>query len=276
MVLIVSIIVIFLIALVFAYKVSGTVSSYLRNIFSIDKRQNDPILTMDERAKAQKIFFRTVFSLLGYIAKSDGRVNEGEIKLTKIYMEKMDLSSDQKNQAVDFFKEGADSEFQLKKILHSFKPLAEKNSTMTEILLVYLINLARADGLLVKSELDILHEVAEELKFTNIAFNHLLRMISSQNTFSNYRQNAEAEATQDQKSKGYQNDYLTVAYDALGISAQASNAEIKDAYRNLINQYHPDKLVGQGLPDFMIKAAAEHVKRIQVAYDYIKKFRNGL
>jgi DnaJ like chaperone protein len=41
-----------------------------------------------------------------------------------------------------------------------------------------------------------------------------------------------------------------------------------------MSQYHPDKLMGQGVPEDMIKMATEQAKEIQVAYDTIKKNRN--
>ena len=40
-----------------------------------------------------------------------------------------------------------------------------------------------------------------------------------------------------------------------------------------MSQYHPDKLIGQGLPEDMIKVATEQAKEVQVAYDLIKKHR---
>ena len=41
-----------------------------------------------------------------------------------------------------------------------------------------------------------------------------------------------------------------------------------------MSQYHPDKLIGQGLPEDMITMATEQSKEIQLAYDLIKKSRN--
>jgi DnaJ like chaperone protein len=41
-----------------------------------------------------------------------------------------------------------------------------------------------------------------------------------------------------------------------------------------MSQYHPDKLMGQGMPEDMIRMATEQAKDIQLAYDLIKKQRN--
>ena len=49
-----------------------------------------------------------------------------------------------------------------------------------------------------------------------------------------------------------------------------TDQEIKRAYRKLMSQHHPDKLIGQGLPEDMIAVATEKAKEIQIAYDLIK------
>ena len=58
------------------------------------------------------------------------------------------------------------------------------------------------------------------------------------------------------------------------MTADQSDQEIKRAYRKLMSQYHPDKLIGQGVPEDMVKVATEQAKEIQVAYDLIKKHRD--
>jgi len=66
---------------------------------------------------------------------------------------------------------------------------------------------------------------------------------------------------------------LNDAYTALGLSADASVAETKRAYRRLISQNHPDKLAAKGLPDGMRKIAEERAREINVAYELIKGAR---
>ncbi|MCH9749814.1 MAG: DnaJ domain-containing protein, partial [Proteobacteria bacterium] len=50
--------------------------------------------------------------------------------------------------------------------------------------------------------------------------------------------------------------------------------EIKRAYRRLLAQHHPDKLVAKGLPEEMMIIAKEKTQEIISAYELIKKQRN--
>ena len=66
---------------------------------------------------------------------------------------------------------------------------------------------------------------------------------------------------------------LDQAYAQLGLTRKASDAEIKKAYRKLVSQYHPDKLVSRGLPEEMMEMAKTRVRDINTAYDRIKQAR---
>ena len=59
-------------------------------------------------------------------------------------------------------------------------------------------------------------------------------------------------------------------YEVLGVSKGVEQTEIKKAYRRLMSQHHPDKLVAKGLPDEMIALATEKTQEIRKAYDLIK------
>ncbi|MCU7807651.1 MAG: DnaJ domain-containing protein, partial [Candidatus Thiodiazotropha sp. (ex Semelilucina semeliformis)] len=66
---------------------------------------------------------------------------------------------------------------------------------------------------------------------------------------------------------------LEDAYDILNVSANATDKEVKRAYRRLISQHHPDKLVSKGLPEEMMKMAAKKTDEIKKAYERVKEAR---
>lgn len=60
-------------------------------------------------------------------------------------------------------------------------------------------------------------------------------------------------------------------YEVLGVSRNASDSEIKTAYRDLVKKYHPDNYANNPLADL----ASEKMKEINEAYDAITKGRSG-
>ena len=66
---------------------------------------------------------------------------------------------------------------------------------------------------------------------------------------------------------------LEAAYGVLGVTPQATNDEVKKAYRRLMSQHHPDKLVARGLPQSMIGVAEQKTHEVRMAYERIKEQR---
>jgi DnaJ like chaperone protein len=223
-----------------------------------------------------KLFLKTVFTLLGYVAKCDGAVNAQEIELTENFMTKMDLDSNHKREAIRLFKMGAEPKFNVQNTINNFKSLSQKSPSLTQTLLGYLINLARADGLLVNKEVDAMQKVALGLGYSTATFNDLLKMGARKNSEENTVNHKESN-NRPQQNRTYihrtENRSLAAAYKIIEVRQSASNTEITKAYRKLANQYHPDKLIGKSLQTNRIIASAENFKSIQAAYDEIKKSR---
>ena len=226
----------------------------------------------EQKRRNEEAFFNAVFPVLGMIAKADGRVSEEEIASTETLMDKMQLSSELRQEAIKLFKSGTSESFQFEETVNAFLNVCGRFGDVKQIYLVYLISLAYADGELHQKEEDILRSVAKSLGYSSFAFNHLLGMVNAQMRFQqHYHQGSSAGAGGSATSA----DQLALAYKALGVNASDNDAQIKKAYRKLMSENHPDKLAGQGVPEDAIKIATERSQEIQTAYDLIKKSRKA-
>lgn len=214
------------------------------------------------RVKMQQNFFQSAFTLLGYIAKADGRVSEAEVNHTETLIAHMGLDADGRRRAIEFFKQGVGASFHPEPVVSEFLTLAGRHPQLKQTLLLFLISLAYADGSLDSAERNALDRIGRLLGFSEAQIAHMMRMAQAQDQFH-----------ERQTASGGISD-INVAYDALGVSASATDAEVKRAYRKLMSENHPDKLMARGVPDSMVKLATEKSQEIQAAYEVIKKTRS--
>ena len=120
---------------------------------------------------------------------------------------------------------------------------------MREELLGALFHIALADGHLHQAELAYLRGVAEIFGFDERDFERI------------HASHTGAPEASD-------------PYEILGVSRDASESDIKSAYRKLIRENHPDRLIAQGMPEEMIEIANEKMAAINEAYDRILTLRN--
>lgn len=207
----------------------------------------------------QTVFLETVFILMGKLAKADGRISEDEISYVEQFMQKLGMSAEHRQQAIVLFKQGATLNYDTEPNIRQFMAVCGHTHSLKQMLLVYLIVMAVSDGRIDAAEERLLNEIAQQLGYGQAAFQHMLEMVLNQTHFAG-GQASSATALDD-------------AYKALGVSKESSDQEVKRAYRKLISQYHPDKLIGQGLPEDMIAVATEQAKEVQLAYDLIMRSR---
>ena len=66
-----------------------------------------------DNERTQAAFFTATFSVMGYIAKADGRVSEHEIQAARSLMRQMQLNDAQQTAAIDLFQKGKEADFPL-------------------------------------------------------------------------------------------------------------------------------------------------------------------
>ncbi|MCE2595184.1 co-chaperone DjlA [Motilimonas cestriensis] len=214
--------------------------------------------------RQQQLFFHATFSVMGHIAKSKGRVTAAEIGVASLLMDRLNLDATHKQAAQEAFRQGKESEFPLEETLKTFVASCRGRKNVLQMFLEIQLQAAFADGELHPNEKDVLDKVADILGFSQAELARLISMLEAELKF--HRQGRGS-------SKEQRAQQLTDAYQILGVTEQDSFAVVKKAYRKLMSQHHPDKLVAKGLPPEMMEVAKEKAQDIQKAYELIKQVK---
>ncbi|OUU00892.1 MAG: molecular chaperone DjlA [Bacteroidetes bacterium MED-G17] len=188
-------------------------------------------------------FTQILLILSAAIMKADGRILKKELTYVKdFFVANFGIAKTQKDM------------LRLREILKNenlqVSALCQQVSRFMQIsariqLLHYLFGVAKADGHISQSELDLLKDIANYLNINPSEFNSIGAMFKTESIES--------------------------AYQVLEIDSSASVEEIKKAYRKMARKYHPDLVANLG-PEHS-KAAEEKFKKVQAAYERISKER---
>ncbi|MBT9432417.1 co-chaperone DjlA [Candidatus Sodalis endolongispinus] len=216
----------------------------------------------------QNVFFRTTFQVMGHLTKSKGRVTEADIVNANRLMTRMQLNDALKSAAQEAFREGKDSDFPLRSRLREFRQVCFGRFDLIRMFLEIQIQAAFADGSLHPNERQVLYVIAEELGISRGQFDQFLSMMEGGAQFGGQQESYQGGYRQPGRSQG---PTLEDACKVLGVSPQDEGTTIKRAYRKLMSEHHPDKLVAKGLPPEMMEMAKQKTQAIQQAYDLLKR-----
>lgn len=221
-----------------------------------------------DAAVSQQAFFTATFSVMGHVAKADGVVSQDEIHAANAVMAHMNLDPAQRLAAIQLFNQGKEPGFDLDGALRNLRSACHGRRDLLGMFLQIQVHAALADGgSMHPAEHELLERICAALGISSYELNQYEQFVRAQQRFRG------AGAGSGGGMREPRQDNLAAAYQTLGVAATTTEAEIKTAYRRLMKENHPDKLVARGLPENMIKLAQEKVQQINVAYDAIKQAR---
>jgi len=214
------------------------------------------------RERTQMAFFTATFSVMGHLAKADGRVTPDELRIATAVMDRMVLTPAHRHAAKELFTKGKQPDFPLDAVLDQFLQECRHDANLVRIFIEIQLHAAYADGAMHPEEARVLAYLCQRLGIPRGEFERIDAAVRAQQYF---RGGAGGRA-----GTGVP---LEEAYAALDVSPEATDQEVKRAYRRLMSRHHPDKLVAKGLPEEMVKLATEKSQEITRAYDRVKEAR---
>lgn len=224
---------------------------------------------MDAHEKTQAAFFSALFSVMGHIAKADGQVSPREIRMAEALMTRMQLSTAQRQAAIELFNRGKAADFPLDDVLRQFRRECHRRTTLMRFFLEAQVEAALADGRVDQAELRILRHLCREL---GVDEGFVKQWVDAARAADAFGAGSGGTGDRHGTASGGKRP-VAAAFDVLGLPESATDAEIKQSYRRLMSQHHPDKLVANGLPEEMQQMATAKSQEITAAYGLIREVR---
>lgn len=205
---------------------------------------NQPLRNTNDK---QFVFYVSVASLAAKMAKADGVVTADEVQAFDTFVRtELRLSTEERKIVAGFFNQAKDTADDGIAVARQFKDLIGYQPQVLQMMIHLLFRIAMADGKFHPAEERYIKDVATIFNLSQMEFDQIKALFIKKNDG---------------------------AYAILGVSANASDDQVKSAYKKLVIEYHPDKLMAKGVPEDFIKIANEKMSEINSAYDQVCKER---
>lgn len=204
------------------------------------------VIDSDEYVKTAKNtttrgdFIASLLVLIAAVMKADGTIKRTELNYVKIFLREL-LGEEEAQEALLSLRDILKKEIPIEQVCLQINSHLDYSSKLQLIHL--LIGIAKADDFIDNKEIDLIKRIAYLLSISKVTIESLFNVNSS----------------------------IDSAYKILEVSPNATDNEIKKAYRKLAIEHHPDKVSYLG--EEIQKKAQEKFKKINEAYELIKKQR---
>ena len=211
----------------------------------------EPPPVFADPSETRRIAFATAVIVLGAkLAKVDGVVTRDEIRAFKRVFR---IDDGEVGDVARIYNQAKTSARGFEPYARQIAALFGHDPFLLEELLTGLFEVARSDGELNPAEVDFLRRIAAIFGFDITAFEQIRARFSA--TARNL-------------------SGADDAYAVLGLTRSATDDDIKQTYRKLVREHHPDRLVAKGMPEEFVERANKTLAAINAAYDRIEKERN--
>lgn len=220
-----------------------------------------------EEFRGKNPVIASIMALSAMVAKSDGNVSEDEIRAIKKFISaNFNVSYEELStygRVFDYGKNHPEEYREFTRIINTF--YRRKDYI---IALAYLfVSIAMQDNEITVSEDTLIRNILFELGLSSYEYESIKNAFTHGQSYYN---------NQGAQEYGVNKDYLIKKYSkVLEVDEGASLAEIKKAYRQLVKEYHPDKMASKGMPDDYREFANNKIKEINEAYDYLSKVKES-
>jgi DnaJ like chaperone protein len=128
-------------------------------------------------------FVRALFSVMGHLAKTDGRVSEDEIRAGRLVMHRLGLSPSQVRRAIGWFDDGKKPGFPLVQTLREVRRVSGRSMSKRTMFLRLVLEVVLAKDALAREERGMIWTICKEFDIGRVELAQLEAMIRAQKGF---------------------------------------------------------------------------------------------
>lgn len=206
---------------------------------------------------SQRDFNISLLILSAAVMKADNTMLRSELDYIKRFYIR-NFGEQRAEHYIKMLREILNKEYDLDKVTYQVRYMDYSSRLQ---LLYYLFGIAEADGVINDDELRVLEQIADGLNISDMDFESVKAMFGSGNGYYNQ---------QNYQQGGYISK-IDNAYKILEVNKDATDEEVKKAYREMAKKHHPDRVSHLG--EDVRKSAEEKLQEINSAYEMIKAER---